>query len=147
MRVWECVNSQRFFSLLVSNSPLPPPPSPMALALEPPSPSSKRDDFAEQDDDDGFLYVLDCSSWVWKAGTCATETQEELGWDNEVDEAMQFPSSRSYYPPARARHTANPVTDDGNYTIVFGGYKTKSTIMMQKVNQNQTPQIQNSLKF
>ena len=54
-----------------------PPLSPMALSLVPPSPS-KKGEFTEHDDDDGFLYVLDCSSWMWKAGTCATETIEKV---------------------------------------------------------------------
>ena len=72
-----------------------PPLSPMALALEAP----KKDEFLEQDDDDGFLYVLDCSSWVWKAGTCATETQEE---EQQQDREETFTSSRSYYPPGES---------------------------------------------
>ena len=100
----------------------------MALSLVPPSPSKKAE-FLEHDDDDGFLYVLDCSSWIWKAGTCATETVDEKKPQPPSTSfaARGYLESRSYYPPARARHTATPVTEDGNFTIVFGGYKTKTS--------------------
>ena len=78
----------------------------------------------DDSDDDGFLFVLDTGSWVWTAGTCATETftQEEIiSPDGEQEET----SSRSFFPPARARHTLTAVTADGTYCVLFGGYKTK----------------------
>jgi hypothetical protein len=119
-----------------------------------------RRPFDEQDDDDGFLcvrarvrareptrarsraqrsnphppprrYVLDCSCWVWKAGTCASETViSETSTCNTTDgsEEDRLQSSRSSFPPARARHTATPITDEGVFTILFGGYKTKATM-------------------
>ena len=79
-------------------------------------------DFTEQEDDDGFLYVLDCSNWVWKAGTCASETIK-----SESSEYGGLLTTRSLFPPARARHSTTPVTTDGEYCVVFGGYKTKAT--------------------
>ena len=101
------------------------PMSPSAFHLK----TRQMREFIEQDDDDGFLYVLDCSSWVWKAGTCASETVQID--DTKVDDGGEMTttltSTRSFYPPARARHTATPITEEGQYTIIFGGYKTKST--------------------
>ena len=104
--------------------------SPMSLSLGTPS-AGKKNDFNEQDDDDGFIHVLDCNSWIWKAGTCATETvhaeKRYIHDDEDAEVCEVVDSTRSFYPPARARHTATPVTDDGEYTIIFGGYKTKTT--------------------
>ena len=109
--------------------------SPMSLSLG--TPRAKKNDFNEQDDDDGFIYVLDCGSWIWKAGTCATESihsEKRYIQDNEDAELCEVVSStRSFYPPARARHTATPVTNDGEYTIFFGGYKTKTTYFHNEV--------------
>ena len=79
----------------------------------------------DEEDDDGFLFVLDTSSWVWTAGTCATETfttEEIVGQEGEEET-----SSRSFFPPARARHTITNIKEDGTHTIMFGGYKTKAS--------------------
>jgi len=101
--------------------------------------AGKKNDFNEQDDDDGFIYVLDCSSWVWKAGTCASETiHHDKRFLDDEDNAEVVASTRSFYPPARARHSATPVTADGRYTIFFGGYKTKTTYFHNDVYGDNT---------
>eukprot|EP00520_Triparma_pacifica_P014882 CAMPEP_0118634254 /NCGR_PEP_ID=MMETSP0785-20121206/1441_1 /TAXON_ID=91992 /ORGANISM="Bolidomonas pacifica, Strain CCMP 1866" /LENGTH=630 /DNA_ID=CAMNT_0006525201 /DNA_START=23 /DNA_END=1911 /DNA_ORIENTATION=+ len=114
--------------------------SPMSLSLGTPM-SGKKNDFNEQDDDDGFIYVLDCASWIWKAGTCATETihhyDKRIHQEDDEDPEV-FASTRSFYPPARARHTATPVTEDGEYAIFFGGYKTKTTYFHNEVYGDNT---------
>ena len=45
----------------------------------------------------------------------------------EIKNSEIVSSMLSLYPPARARHTATPVTADGHHVVIFGGYKTKTT--------------------